>query len=90
MGVPNMGGSVVTAGGLVFIGAAQDRRLRAYDINTGLELWHAELPFVAVATPMTYVSASTGRQYVVISSGGHYGIPGPPGGSVLAFALPGH
>ncbi len=88
MGVPNMGGSVITAGGLVFIAAAQDRMLRAYDIDTGRELWHAQLPAVAAATPMSYVSPTTGRQYVVIASGGHYGIPGPAGGSVLAFALP--
>ena len=89
MGVPNMGGSIVTAGGLVFIAAAQDRMLRAYDIGNGRELWHAQLPAVAAATPMTYVSPTTGRQYVVIASGGHYGIPGPPiAGSVIAFALP--
>jgi quinoprotein glucose dehydrogenase len=89
MGVPNMGGSIATAGGLVFIAAAQDRMLRAYDIGNGRELWHAQLPAVAAATPMTYVSPATGRQYVVIASGGHYGIPGPPiAGSVIAFALP--
>jgi quinoprotein glucose dehydrogenase len=88
MGVPNMGGSTVTAGGLLFIAAAQDRMLRAYDIGNGRELWHAKLPAVAAATPMTYVSP-TGRQYVVIASGGHYGIPGPHiAGSVIAFALP--
>jgi quinoprotein glucose dehydrogenase len=72
----------------VFIGAAQDRMLRAYDVDNGRELWSAPLPAVAAATPMTYVSPRTGRQYVVIAAGGHYGIPGPPGGSVLAFALP--
>ncbi len=88
MGVPNMGGSIVTAGGLAFIAAAQDRRLRAYDVKTGVELWHAELPAVAVATPMSYVSPKTGRQFIVVAAGGHYGIPGPPGGSVYAFALP--
>ena len=89
MGVPNMGGSIVTAGGLVFIAAAQDRMLRAYDIGTGRELWHAQLPAVAAATPMTYVSPTTGRQYVVVAAGGHYGIPGPSiAGSVIAFALP--
>jgi quinoprotein glucose dehydrogenase len=89
MGVPNMGGSIVTAGGLVFIAAAQDRMLRAYDIGSGRELWHAQLPAVAAATPMTYVSPATGRQYVVIAAGGHYGIPGPAiAGSVIAFALP--
>jgi quinoprotein glucose dehydrogenase len=64
--------------------------LRAYDIRNGLELWHASLPFVAVATPMSYVSPRTGIQYVVIASGGHYGIPGPAGGSLFAFALPQH
>jgi len=89
MGVPNMGGSMVTAGGLLFIAAAQDRMLRAYDIGTGRELWHAQLPAVAAATPMTYVSPTTGRQYIVIAAGGHYGIPGPAiAGSVIAFALP--
>lgn len=88
MGVPNMGGSIVTAGGLAFIAAAQDRRLRAYDLKTGVELWHAELPSVAVATPMSYVSPKTGRQYIVVAAGGHYGIPGPASGSVYAFALP--
>jgi membrane-bound PQQ-dependent dehydrogenase (glucose/quinate/shikimate family) len=87
MGVPNMGGSVVTAGGLTFIGAAQDRRLRAYDTATGKELWSAKLPAVAAATPMTYV-ASNGRQYVVIASGGHYGLPGPQAAAIMAFALP--
>lgn len=88
MGVPNMGGSIVTAGGLAFIAAAQDRLLRAYDISTGRELWSAPLPSVGAATPMSYVSPKTGRQYVVIAAGGHFGIPGPAGGSILAFALP--
>jgi quinoprotein glucose dehydrogenase len=88
MGVPNMGGSVVTAGGLVFIAATQDRMLRAFDISNGHELWSAQLPAVAAATPMSFVSRKTGRQYVVVASGGHYGISGPPAGTVLAFALP--
>ena len=88
MGVPNMGGSVVTAGGLIFIAAAQDRMLRAFDIRNGHELWSVELPAVAAANPMSFVSAKTGRQYVVIAAGGHYGITGPPAGTVLAFALP--
>jgi glucose dehydrogenase len=89
MGAPNMGGSIVTAGGLVFIAAAQDRMLRAYDIGDGRELWHAKLPAVAAATPMSYVSPRTGRQYVVVAAGGHYAIAGPPSaGTVIAFALP--
>ena len=88
MGVPNMGGAISTAGRLVFIAAAQDRLLRAFDITTGRELWHAPLPAVGAATPMSYVSARSGRQYVVIAAGGHYGIPGPPAGAIMAYALP--
>ncbi|MDG2003780.1 MAG: PQQ-binding-like beta-propeller repeat protein [Novosphingobium sp.] len=88
MGVPNMGGSVVTAGGLTFIGAAQDRRLRAYDSATGRELWSFDLPAIAAASPMSFVSPQDGRQYVVIASGGHYALPGPQAGAIMAFALP--
>lgn len=88
MGVPNMGGSISTTGGLVFIAAAQDRLLRAYDITTGRELWQAPLPAVGVATPMSYVSPKSGRQFVVIAAGGHYGIPGPAAGALMAYALP--
>jgi membrane-bound PQQ-dependent dehydrogenase (glucose/quinate/shikimate family) len=87
MGVPNMGGSITTAGGLTFIAAAQDRLLRAFDTASGRELWSAPLPAVGAATPMSYVSPK-GRQFVVIAAGGHYGIPGPPAGAVMAFALP--
>ena len=61
---------------------------RAYDVDTGRELWHANLPAVAAASPMTFVSPKTGRQYVVIAAGGHFGFPGPTAGAVLAFALP--
>jgi membrane-bound PQQ-dependent dehydrogenase (glucose/quinate/shikimate family) len=88
MGVPNMGGSISTAGGLVFIAAAQDRVLRALDIASGRELWQAPLPAVGAATPMSYVSPRTGRQYVVIQAGGHYGIPGPAASALMAYALP--
>lgn len=89
MGAPNLGGSLTTAGGLVFIGAAQDRGFRAFDIGSGQELWHVDLPSIGAATPMTYVSPRTGRQYVVIAAGGHPGLPGPTGSSLLAYALPG-
>jgi glucose dehydrogenase len=88
MGVPNLGGSVATAGGVVFIGATQDRMLRAFDVGNGKELWRHALPAIGAATPMTFRSPKTGRQYVVISAGGHPGLPGPPAGSVMAFALP--
>jgi membrane-bound PQQ-dependent dehydrogenase (glucose/quinate/shikimate family) len=87
MGVPNLGGSIATAGGLVFIGAAQDRMIRAIDIGNGRELWRHPLPAIGAATPMTY-RAPGGRQFVVIAAGGHPGLPGPAGGSVMAFALP--
>jgi membrane-bound PQQ-dependent dehydrogenase (glucose/quinate/shikimate family) len=88
MGVPNMGGSISTAGGIVFIAAAQDRLLRAYDTASGRELWQAPLPAVGVATPMSYVSPKSGRQFVVIAAGGHYGVPGPAAGAIMAYALP--
>ncbi len=87
MGVPNAGGAISTAGGLTFIAAAQDRRLRALDSANGALLWSAPLPAVGGATPMTY-RAPSGRQFVVIAAGGHSGIPGPSAAELLAFALP--
>ena len=84
-GSPNLGGPIVTAGGLVFIGAALDRWLRAYDIETGRELWKGPLPESGKATPMTYQLAS-GEQYVTISVGG--GGAWGPGDHVIAFRLP--
>lgn len=88
MGVPNLGGSIATAGGLVFIGATQDRTFRTVDIGNGKELWRYRLPAIGAATPMTFRSARSGRQFVVIAAGGHPGLPGPAGSSLLAFALP--
>jgi quinoprotein glucose dehydrogenase len=85
-GMPNMGGSVVTAGNLVFIAAATDNFLRAFDVDTGAELWKGRLPAGGQATPMTF--ARGGRQYVVISAGGHGGIGTTRGDYVVAFALP--
>ena len=87
MGMPNFGGSLATAGGVVFIGAAQDRKLRAFDSANGKELWSYRLPAIAAATPMSFRSKS-GRQYVVIAAGGHPALPGPPDSGVYAFALP--
>lgn len=83
-GSPNLGGAIVTAGGLVFIGASADRAFRAYDAASGRELWRTELSASAKATPMTYLHE--GRQYVLIASGGG-GFWGE-GDSILAFALP--
>lgn len=88
LGAPNLGGSIATAGGLVFIGASQDRTFRAIDIGDGRELWRAQLPAIGAATPMSYVSPKSGRQFVVIAAGGHPGLPGPKDGTVMAYALP--
>jgi quinoprotein glucose dehydrogenase len=87
LGLPNSGGPLVTAGGLVFIGAAFDQRLRAFDVETGGQLWSATLPYAGIATPMTYTS-SDGRQYVVIAAGGHGKSNLATGDEVVAFALP--
>jgi quinoprotein glucose dehydrogenase len=85
-GTPNFGGPIVTAGGLVFIGAAMDNYLRAFNARTGAELWRGRLPAGGQATPMTYVWK--GRQYVVIAAGGHSKANTKRGDEVVAFALP--
>jgi quinoprotein glucose dehydrogenase len=85
-GTPNFGGPIVTAGGLVFIGAALDNYLRAFDAATGKELWRGRLPAGGQATPLTYIYE--GRQYVVIAAGGHAKSGTKRGDSVVAFALP--
>jgi quinoprotein glucose dehydrogenase len=86
-GTPNFGGPMATAGGLVFIGAAMDRYLRAFDQRTGTELWSGRLPSAGMATPMTYVWK--GRQYVVVAAGGHGEAGAQTGDSIVAFALAG-
>jgi quinoprotein glucose dehydrogenase len=86
IGTPNNGGSVVTASGLIFIAAATDDLLRAIDLKTGKELWHAKLPAGGQANPMIYEFG--GRQYVVIMAGGHHFMETPAGDYVIAYALP--
>jgi len=86
LGSPNLGGPVATASGLVFIGATTDRYLRAFDSETGEEVWSHRLPFNGNATPMTYRMGPDGRQYVVIASGGH--VWSESGDALMAFALP--
>lgn len=85
-GSPNLGGPLVTAGGLVFIAAGMDTHLRAFDSETGKELWQAELPASAQATPMSY--EFNGQQYVVICAGGHGKLGTKRGDAVVAFKLP--
>ena len=86
-GSVNLGGALVTAGGLVFIAAARDTSLRAFDVETGRVLWTGALPASAQATPMTYRTAS-GKQLVVIAAGGHSGLRSRMGDYVVAFELP--
>lgn len=83
MGSPNLGGPIVTAGGLVFMAGTLDGFLRAFDTRTGQELWRGELPAGGKATPMTY--AIGGRQYVVVAAGGDGGAFGR-GDAIVAFA----
>jgi len=87
-GTPNLGGPTVTAGGLVFVAAAMDNYLRAFDIDTGDELWKAPLPAGGQATPMTYRPRPDGKQFVVIAAGGHGRLGTKLGDSLIAFALP--
>jgi quinoprotein glucose dehydrogenase len=87
-GTPNMGGSITTATGLVFIGAAMDNYLRAFDVERGRELWRGRLPAGGQATPMTYRLRPDGRQLVVIAAGGHNRMGTTLGDAVVAFALP--
>jgi quinoprotein glucose dehydrogenase len=85
-GAPNLGGPIATAGGLVFIGAALDGTFRAFDIETGRELWHVALPASAKATPMTYRLTPNGPQYVVVAAGGDGGSFGTSD-AVIAYAI---
>jgi quinoprotein glucose dehydrogenase len=85
-GTPVSGGAIVTGGGLAFIGASYDERFRAFDVDTGEKLWEVDTPFSANATPMTY--SVGGKQYIVVSAGGHSWSPLPKGDYILAYALP--
>ncbi|HKD51232.1 MAG TPA: pyrroloquinoline quinone-dependent dehydrogenase [Candidatus Acidoferrum sp.] len=85
----SLGGPILTAGGLVFIAGATDCFLRAFDIESGKELWKAKLPACGNATPMTYRVSASGKQYVVIAAGGHPKITEEKlGDTLVAFALP--
>ena len=86
-GRPNVGGPIVTGGGLIFIGSTDDKRLRAFDIRTGKEIWTFRLPASLYGTPLTYKGKS-GKQYVAaVTTGGFWGEPAGAD-DVTAFALP--
>lgn len=88
LGVPNVGGPITTGSGLIFIGAAMDDYLRAFDLHSGNELWKGRLPAGGQATPMTYVWK--GQQYVVIAAGGNARSQSRLGDFVVAYTLPAH
>jgi quinoprotein glucose dehydrogenase len=85
-GTVNFGGPIVTAGGVVFTAAAMDNYLRAFDTETGREIWKFALPASGQATPMTY--SVHGKQYLVIAAGGHGKLGTKQGDYVVAFSLP--
>jgi quinoprotein glucose dehydrogenase len=87
-GLPSMGGPILTASGVVFIGAAMDDYLRAFDVETGALLWRGRLPAGGQATPMTYRLRPDSRQLVVIAAGGHGTMGTTAGDELLAFRLP--
>jgi quinoprotein glucose dehydrogenase len=86
LGVPGIGGPIITAGGVAFLGATIDDYLRAYDLDTGAQLWSHRLPAGGQSTPMTY--SVEGRQYVVHVAGGHGSLGTTAGDYVIAYALP--
>lgn len=87
MGVPSIGGPIVTAGGVAFHSGTMDYYVRAFDVTDGRELWRERLPAGGQATPSTYRGAD-GRQYVVVVAGGHGSTGTKAGDSVIAYALP--
>ena len=92
LGIPvpgafSQGGTIVTQGGLIFVAATQDDYIRAFDIETGRELWKSRLPAGGQATPMSYISKGDGKQYVVIAAGGHQYMQTTIGDYLIAFSL---
>ena len=87
LGVPSQGGPIVTASGLVFIAATMDDYLRAFDVESGEELWRGRLPAGGQATPLTYRVGQDSKQFVVIAAGGHALMGTTQGDAVVAFTL---
>jgi quinoprotein glucose dehydrogenase len=86
LGAPNLGGSIATASGLVFIAATTDKFFRAFDARSGEEIWSRRIPYTANSTPLSYRLHSAGRQFVVLAAGGHGW--SEPGDALIAYALP--
>ena len=87
IGVPSMGGSMVTAGGVGFLSGTLDQYIRAYDVKNGKELWKSRLPAGGQATPMSY-TGKDGQQYVLVVVGGHGSLGTKMGDYVIAYKLP--
>lgn len=87
MGVPNLGGPIMTAGGVAFLSGTLDNYVRAYDVRSGDEIWRSRLPAGGQATPMTYLGED-GRQYLLVVAGGHGSLGTKAGDHVIAYALP--
>ena len=87
-GAPNLGGPIVTAGGLVFIGATNDRKFRAFDSATGAEIWMVRLPASGMATPVTYMGKKTRKQFVGIAAGGGNKYDPVFTGKLIVYSLP--
>lgn len=87
MGVPNIGGPIMTAGGVAFLSGTLDDYVRGYDVGNGRQLWESRLPAGGQATPMTY-TGSDGRQYLLVVAGGHGSTHTKAGDYVIAYALP--
>lgn len=87
MGVPGIGGPIVTKGGMAFLSGTMDYYVRGYDLKTGKELWRDRLPAGGQATPSTYLGAD-GRQYLVVVAGGHGSTGTKAGDAIIAYALP--
>lgn len=87
MGVPGIGGPIITGGGVAFLSGTLDYYVRGYDLATGAEIWRARLPAGGQATPSTYLGRD-GRQYLVVVAGGHGSTGTKAGDAIIAYALP--
>lgn len=87
MGVPDLGGPIITGGGVAFMSGTLDYYVRAYDLTTGEQLWEDRLPAGGQATPMTYATED-GRQYLLVVAGGHGSLGTKAGDSIIAYSLP--
>jgi quinoprotein glucose dehydrogenase len=90
MGVPGIGGPIVTKGGVAFLSGTLDYYVRGYDLETGEQIWQSRLPAGGQATPMTYWSDASQRQFLLVVAGGHGSTGTEAGDSIIAYALPQH